>query len=214
MLTRIPRSAFVTTDGISMKLLHPRAIRHRQTGLLTSFCLLLAFAGSQVANAQEFTAENLLKSSVEVPGPQHRDVATAIEEFKKGQFLEARAKLKAARQQDPRFAARWRTDGTDAVRRETTGVGKSRTGACCYRGPWRSGTVSVVWRNRVRAASPCRSPTVFRQGCRAYAEIHGQRLPEAKYDQTRPVGARWDCRGPAGLVDGSELSAAAGQTRA
>lgn len=53
------------------------------------------------ANAQQFTAENLLKASIKEIGPQHRAVAEAIEEFKKGRFLESRNKLKEAREQDP-----------------------------------------------------------------------------------------------------------------
>lgn len=66
------------------------------TSALFGFAFLLP-----TSDAQEFTAENLLKSSVEQIGPQHRDVGAAIEEFRKGQFLESRNKLISARKQDP-----------------------------------------------------------------------------------------------------------------
>lgn len=53
--------------------------------------------------AAQFTAEGLLKSSIEQIGPQHREVGDAIEKFKKGAFLECRNLLKSARQKDPKL---------------------------------------------------------------------------------------------------------------
>lgn len=52
------------------------------------------------ASAQQFTAENLLKSSVRQIGPQHRDVADALEDFKASRFLDCRDKLTSAREKD------------------------------------------------------------------------------------------------------------------
>lgn len=53
------------------------------------------------AQAAQLSAESLLASAVEQIGPQHRDVALAIEEFRKGAFLEARNLLKEAIKKDP-----------------------------------------------------------------------------------------------------------------
>lgn len=51
--------------------------------------------------ASQLSAETLLSSAVEQVGPQHRDVGLAIEEFRKGAFLEARNLLKEAIKKDP-----------------------------------------------------------------------------------------------------------------
>ena len=63
--------------------------------------LAMAFVASTAswANAQ-LTAENLLKSSIEQLGPEHREIADGIEQFRKGNFLECRNLLKAARAKD------------------------------------------------------------------------------------------------------------------
>lgn len=71
-------------------------------GLFPILILVVGVMQGQ-SKAQELSAETLLKSSIEQVGPQHRDVANAIEEFKKGQFLEARNKLIAARKADPKL---------------------------------------------------------------------------------------------------------------
>ena len=44
-----------------------------------------------------------MKSSIEQVGPQHREVGDAIEQFRKGAFLECRNLLKSARQKDPKL---------------------------------------------------------------------------------------------------------------
>lgn len=69
----------------------------------TSFELFLAVAlvaSTASAVSAQLTAENLLKSSIEQLGPEHREVADAIEQFRKGNFLECRNLLKAARGKD------------------------------------------------------------------------------------------------------------------
>ena len=73
--------------------------------LANRYCLFAILAGlCYCSNAQaQVTAESLLKSSVEQIGPQHRDVADAIDQFKKGAFVECRKKLESARQQDPKI---------------------------------------------------------------------------------------------------------------
>ena len=62
---------------------------------------LAVLCSTLTASGQQITAETLLKSSVQQLGPQHRDVADAIEEFKKGQFLKASEALKSACEKDP-----------------------------------------------------------------------------------------------------------------
>ncbi len=73
----------------------------------TRFCFLSAILVgamlSQASAQQQFTAETLLKNSIQQIGPKHREVDNAIEAFKKGQFLECRNKLQAARKQDPQL---------------------------------------------------------------------------------------------------------------
>lgn len=64
--------------------------------------LILLLTASTTANAQ-LTAEALLQSSIEQIGPQHSDVATAIEQFKKGSFVESRESLVAATKKDPKL---------------------------------------------------------------------------------------------------------------
>jgi len=63
--------------------------------------MVLSF-GASVADAQ-LTADALLKGAVAQIGPQHRDVDSAIEQFKKGQFLECSKLLKSARTKDPKL---------------------------------------------------------------------------------------------------------------
>ena len=64
--------------------------------------LLAVFSYGSAATAQ-LTADSLLQGSIEQIGPQHRDVDSAIEQFKKGQFLECSKLLKAARKKDPKL---------------------------------------------------------------------------------------------------------------
>lgn len=67
-------------------------------------CLASALAMGMTAPASaQVTAESLLKSAVPEIGPQHREVADAIEEFKKSRFLECRNLLKSARKKDPKI---------------------------------------------------------------------------------------------------------------
>lgn len=60
-------------------------------------CLLVSNANAQP------TVETLLQSSVSQVGPEHREVADAIEQFKQGKFVECRNLLIAARKKDPKI---------------------------------------------------------------------------------------------------------------
>ena len=73
-------------------------------GVAKWFCLLVFLLpwSTPFAHAQ-LTAETLLQSSIEQIGPQHSDVATAIEQFKQGSFVESRESLVSARQKDPKL---------------------------------------------------------------------------------------------------------------
>lgn len=80
-----------------------RCCRSKTKHLWMQFvCLSIVIAATNSSFGQ-FTAESLLKSSVQQVGPQHRDVDNAIEQFKKGAFLECRNLLKAARQKDSKL---------------------------------------------------------------------------------------------------------------
>ena len=66
------------------------------------FATLLSFVCALQVQAQ-VTAQSLLQTSVEQIGPEHREVADAIEQFKKGAFLECRNLLKSAREKDDKL---------------------------------------------------------------------------------------------------------------
>ena len=65
-------------------------------------CTALLFISASEGRAQ-VTVESLLANSVEQVGPQHREVGDAIEQFKKGQLLEARNLLESAKSKDPQL---------------------------------------------------------------------------------------------------------------
>lgn len=86
-----------------------RLINLRLGKLCCAFLLVCGIVGlmSSTARAQQqpLNAEFLLRSSLGEGniGPQHREVGDAIEQFKKGAFIETRNLLESAKKKDPRI---------------------------------------------------------------------------------------------------------------
>ena len=74
--------------------------------ILTALIFAFSTQAISLVHAQArspLTAEGLLASSIEQIGAQHRDVASAVEQFKKGALLDCRNLLKQAREKDPKL---------------------------------------------------------------------------------------------------------------